>query len=73
MLNSAPTLATDRAKPLATIEGTVPPLHALPPGCLFEPRCSYRIPECRTAPPPLIEVAPAHVARCPVINPPRST
>jgi oligopeptide/dipeptide ABC transporter ATP-binding protein len=73
LLNSAPTLATDRAKPLATIEGTVPPLHALPPGCLFEPRCSYRIAECRMTPPPLVDVGAGHWARCPVINSPPST
>ena len=69
LLHSAPTLATDRAKPLATIEGTVPPLHALPPGCLFEPRCGYRIPACRIAPPPLLDVGAGHLARCPVVNP----
>jgi oligopeptide/dipeptide ABC transporter ATP-binding protein len=68
LLNSAPTLVTDRTRPLATIEGTVPPLHALPPGCLFEPRCGYRIPECRVAPPPLVEVGASHFARCPVVN-----
>jgi oligopeptide/dipeptide ABC transporter ATP-binding protein len=70
LLHSVPTLATERAQPLATIEGSVPPLHALPPGCLFEPRCTYRIPECREALPPLVEIAPGHLARCPVVNPP---
>jgi oligopeptide/dipeptide ABC transporter ATP-binding protein len=69
LLHSVPTLATDRTRPLATIEGTVPPLDALPPGCFFEPRCEYRIPECRTAPPPLVELGLGHLARCPVINP----
>jgi oligopeptide/dipeptide ABC transporter ATP-binding protein len=69
LLNSAPSLVTDRTRPLATIEGTVPSLHALLPGCLFEPRCGYRIPECRVAPPPLVEVGASHFARCPVVNP----
>src|SRR5438270_11496832 len=41
LLRSVPTLATDRGQPLATIEGTVPPLHALPAGCPFEPRCEF--------------------------------
>src|SRR2546423_3979328 len=41
LLRAIPTLATDRAQPLQTIEGTVPPLQALPPGCAFEPRCEY--------------------------------
>jgi peptide/nickel transport system ATP-binding protein len=69
LLHSVPDLKTDRRRPLDTIEGTVPPLHAMPPGCAFEPRCAFRIPECARALPPLEEVAPAHWARCPVVNP----
>jgi peptide/nickel transport system ATP-binding protein len=69
LLRAIPTLATDRAQPLATIEGTVPPTAALPPGCPFEPRCTYRIPACAQEFPPLVEVAPGHFARCPVLNP----
>jgi len=68
LLQSVPTLATPRERPLATIEGTVPPLHAVSTGCPFEPRCGYRIPECARALPPLIEVRPGHQARCPVVN-----
>jgi oligopeptide/dipeptide ABC transporter ATP-binding protein len=67
LLSAVPTLKTDRARPLQTIEGTVPPLHALPPGCPFEPRCEFRIAECARAVPPLVEVEPGHWARCPVI------
>jgi len=66
LLHSAPTLRTDRREPLCTIEGTVPALTALPPGCPFEPRCSSRVKQCADALPPLIEVAPGHLARCPV-------
>jgi len=68
LLNAVPTLKTDRAQPLRTIDGTVPPLHAVPAGCPFEPRCDSRIPECARALPPLLEVAPGHWARCPVLN-----
>ena len=68
LLRAVPTLATNRNQPLPTIEGTVPPISALPPGCLFEPRCAYRIPSCAAELPPLIEVAPGHFARCPVLN-----
>ena len=68
LLNAVPTLKTDRTRPLQTIEGTVPPMHAVPPGCPFEPRCEVRIPECGRSLPPLIEVAQGHWARCPVIN-----
>ena len=68
LLQAVPDLKTQRGRPLGTIEGTVPPLHAMPPGCTFEPRCSFRIPECARAFPPLVQVAPQHWARCPVVN-----
>ena len=68
LLQAVPDLQTDRTRPLETIEGTVPGLQAMPPGCAFEPRCEFRIPECVTAVPPLVEVAPGHWARCPVVN-----
>jgi oligopeptide/dipeptide ABC transporter ATP-binding protein len=68
LLKAVPDLKTDRTHPLQTIEGTVPPLQAMPPGCAFEPRCEYRIPECARYLPPLIEVSAQHRARCPVVN-----
>jgi oligopeptide/dipeptide ABC transporter ATP-binding protein len=68
LLHAVPDLKTDRNRPLETIEGTVPPLQSMPPGCGFEPRCGFRIAECARTVPPLIEVAPGHLARCPVIN-----
>jgi len=68
LLHAVPDLKTDRSRPLDTIEGTVPALQALPPGCAFEPRCDSRIAECARALPPLVEVATGHWARCPVVN-----
>jgi oligopeptide/dipeptide ABC transporter ATP-binding protein len=68
LLHAVPDLKTERGLPLGTIEGTVPPLHAMPPGCAFEPRCGFRLPECARSLPPLVEVAPGHWARCPVVN-----
>jgi oligopeptide/dipeptide ABC transporter ATP-binding protein len=68
LLHAVPDLKTERGRPLGTIEGTVPPLQAMPPGCAFEPRCGFRIPECARELPPLVEVAQAHWARCPVVN-----
>ena len=67
LLRSVPTLRSDRAQPLRTIEGTVPAIAALPPGCTFEPRCEWRLPSCSQALPSLVEVAPGHFARCPVV------
>jgi peptide/nickel transport system ATP-binding protein len=68
LLAAVATLGTARDRPLQTIEGSVPALSSLPSGCSFEPRCSYRIPGCAEALPPLVEVAPGHWARCPVVN-----
>jgi oligopeptide/dipeptide ABC transporter ATP-binding protein len=68
LLSAVPTLKTDRDRPLQTIEGTVPPSHAVPPGCPFEPRCEFREEECRRGLPPLVEVSGGHWARCPVVN-----
>ncbi|HKN23063.1 MAG TPA: ABC transporter ATP-binding protein, partial [Terracidiphilus sp.] len=68
LLHAVPDLKTDRTRPLETIDGTVPALNAMPPGCSFEPRCEFRIPECARALPPLVEVATGHWARCPVVN-----
>ncbi len=67
LLRSVPTLRSDRNQPLRTIEGTVPAIATLPPGCAFEPRCEWRLPSCSQALPSLVEVAPGHFARCPVV------
>jgi peptide/nickel transport system ATP-binding protein len=66
LLQAVPTLATDRGRPLKTIEGTVPAMTSLPPGCAFEPRCGIRVEECSKVFPPLVEVGTGHWARCPV-------
>jgi peptide/nickel transport system ATP-binding protein len=68
LLHAVPTLKTDRQRPLETIEGTVPPLHLVPPGCPFEPRCEFRVEECARSLPALVEVSSGHWARCPVVN-----
>jgi oligopeptide/dipeptide ABC transporter ATP-binding protein len=70
LLSAVPTLETDRKRPLQTIEGSVPSIQAQLPGCLFEPRCGWRVSECAKALPPLIEVGRGHWARCPVVNSP---
>jgi len=67
LLRSVPTLRSDRNQPLQTIEGAVPAITAPPPGCAFEPRCEWRLPSCSQALPSLVEVAPRHFARCPVV------
>ena len=49
---------------LRAIEGVVPNLAALPPGCTFAPRCPYRMDVCTTAVPALVDIEPAHKVRC---------
>jgi peptide/nickel transport system ATP-binding protein len=49
---------------LRAIEGVVPSLASLPPGCTFAPRCPHRMPVCTTAVPALVELTSGHAARC---------
>jgi oligopeptide/dipeptide ABC transporter ATP-binding protein len=49
---------------LKAIEGSVPDLMALPPGCAFEPRCPDRVADCVSAPPPAFEVDDGRSVRC---------
>jgi len=56
-----------RREKLESIPGTVPALEALPPGCAFAPRCSYRVPQCDARMPDLLGprgTAESHRARC---------
>ncbi len=68
LLKAVPTLSTDRAHPLRTIEGSVPGANVMPSGCPFEPRCEFRVAECSYTLPPLVQITPGHWARCPVVN-----
>lgn len=61
LLAASPT--HERGK-LSPIPGTVPQLTALPPGCSFEPRCQFRLPECRAAVPELRDAGNGQAARC---------
>ena len=51
-------------KRLQAIEGTVPTMANLPPGCAFEPRCVERIEVCREAVPALVSLGDDRAARC---------
>ncbi len=74
MLAGEPTLVAEgEPKPkrprLPTIEGLVPDLLALPPGCRFADRCPMVLPACREAEPDLLPIEaegndPAHLSRC---------
>jgi peptide/nickel transport system ATP-binding protein len=68
LLDAVPTLTTERSLALRTIEGLVPSSGTVLDGCGFEPRCGFRIADCAINPPPLVEIASGHWARCPVVN-----
>src|SRR2546421_5834922 len=53
-----------RGSRLRAIEGTVPMLGALPPGCAFNPRCPDRFEPCIGAPPDDYVTSPGHSAKC---------
>ena len=64
LLAAIPRLDRTPKTPLATIEGTVPALGAMPPGCRFANRCPRVMERCRQAPPPLVEVGEGHAVAC---------
>ena len=53
-----------RVDKLATIEGSLPDMTTLPPGCRFAARCPFAISPCLSAPPPIIYVGERHWSRC---------
>jgi peptide/nickel transport system ATP-binding protein len=48
---------------LAQIDGTMPRLSAIPPGCAFNPRCRHAFERCRRERPDLL-ATPTGVAAC---------
>jgi oligopeptide/dipeptide ABC transporter ATP-binding protein len=53
-----------RGQRLRAIDGSVPMLGALPPGCAFNPRCPDRFEPCTVSPPPDYAVGADHGAKC---------
>jgi len=49
---------------IAPIEGTVPDMVALPPGCRFAPRCPHAEERCRAEAPALLEAGADRLVRC---------
>jgi oligopeptide/dipeptide ABC transporter ATP-binding protein len=65
LLRAAPRLSSRTLEP---IPGAVPQLHALPPGCAFEPRCPVRLDGCLRAVPEMRPADAEHRARCILIT-----
>jgi len=71
LLHSIPRVDKPKTdEPLPAIEGVVPNPYHMPPGCKFNPRCSYARDKCRMSEPPLEELQKGHLVRCwfPVTN-----
>ncbi|QFP76647.1 ABC transporter ATP-binding protein [Deinococcus sp. AJ005] len=70
LLNSIPRPGVDAHIPgqprkrLEAIPGNVPNPLNLPPGCAFEPRCKFAIPDCAKAVPALEDTGGGHMSRC---------
>ena len=64
LLRSIPRVDERRGEKLLSIKGLPPDLLKPPPGCLFHPRCRFRIDRCLTEEPPLADVDPGQRARC---------
>ena len=64
LIHSIPQLDTPLKSPLPTIEGVVPPLNALPPGCRFSNRCQYATERCGAEVPKLDACQPNHEVAC---------
>ncbi len=67
LLRSVPKLSVkdvQKAERLQSIEGTVPKLTDLPPGCHFAPRCPHRMPRCTEGVIPLYPLEGGVEVRC---------
>lgn len=64
LLDSMPSLASERKANLATIPGTPPDLRLTGSCCNFYNRCPYATEKCTKEVPELIEIEPGHFAAC---------
>ena len=64
LLASIPRLETPAKSRLTVIEGMVPGLLDLPPGCRFENRCPFAEPRCAESPPGIEAVDDTHEVSC---------
>ena len=64
LFGARPQLGAVRGTRLSTIEGSVPELSDLAPGCPFAGRCPIAGPECAQTQPVAHTLAPGHLAHC---------
>lgn len=63
LLGSLPKLDGPRER-LRPIDGNVPAIHRMPPGCRFAPRCPHAMDVCHERDAEFVEVSSDHRARC---------
>ena len=65
LLASIPKFGTASDEALTPIEGSVPSLYEIPPGCSFYPRCPHFMPgKCDEGDPPETAISPDHKVKC---------
>jgi oligopeptide/dipeptide ABC transporter ATP-binding protein len=64
LMHSIPSIAASRSAKLTPIEGVVPDLFHVPPGCGFAPRCPKAMDVCREHVPPAFRVTPDNLTSC---------
>ncbi len=64
LMGSIPSLKGDTRERLAEIPGIVPPLHDIPSGCRFHPRCPKVMDVCSKKEPPFFNISDGHKAAC---------
>jgi peptide/nickel transport system ATP-binding protein len=62
LLATIPVVSERRA--IEPIAGSAPVPGERPPDCFFAPRCPHALDVCTAKPPPVVEVAEGHTARC---------
>jgi peptide/nickel transport system ATP-binding protein len=61
LMGAIPSIGHDQTD-LAQIDGAMPPLHAIPSGCAFHPRCGQVMPRCREQRPDLMPAGRSQAA-----------
>jgi oligopeptide transport system ATP-binding protein len=69
LISAVPVIDRTGARPKTVAKGDVPSPLNPPPGCRFQTRCPYVIPECSRIKPVLQEIKADHWAACIRINP----
>jgi len=69
LLESLPTITTERSKKLIAIQGTPPNLLNPPSGCPFAARCRYAMALCKNQQPEQFSITNSHTAACWLLHP----